>query len=205
MASLFFIFVFSTVDSKSVQYKILPMTGFKLRISDIRSDHSANWDTTAARIWYILYVTLWFVLWPYHDLFNDFSLFNDFDLFNDFNLFNDWSCSNDFCFDAPKPFLPTSFLQILVSAKVEWLLNACKRRPQQKDITKGTPINDTREVKSHRLLKAGTWSALVGRRRWTTGLAQQSKMYGILLYIFSGLSNTQQPTNWAVAAFISFY
>ena len=41
-----FIFVFSTVNSNYVHYKILPMTGVEPRISCIRSDYSANWATT---------------------------------------------------------------------------------------------------------------------------------------------------------------
>ena len=41
-----FIFVFSTVNSNYVHYKILPMTGVEPRISFIRSDCSANWATT---------------------------------------------------------------------------------------------------------------------------------------------------------------
>ena len=44
--SFFFIFVFSTVDSKYVHYKILPTTGFELWTSDIRSDCSADWATS---------------------------------------------------------------------------------------------------------------------------------------------------------------
>ena len=41
-ASFFFIFVFSTVNSKYVHYKILPMTIFKPQTSGIGSDRSAN-------------------------------------------------------------------------------------------------------------------------------------------------------------------
>ena len=37
-----FIFVFSTINSKYVHYKILLMTGFELQTSGIGSDHSAN-------------------------------------------------------------------------------------------------------------------------------------------------------------------
>ena len=37
-----FIFVFSTVKSKYVHFKILPMTGFESRTSGIGSDRSAN-------------------------------------------------------------------------------------------------------------------------------------------------------------------
>ena len=45
----FFIFVFSTVISKTCsEYKILPMTGFEPRTSGIRSDWSANWATNWA-------------------------------------------------------------------------------------------------------------------------------------------------------------
>ena len=45
----FFIFVFSTVNSKYNQCKILPMTGFEPRISGFGSDRSANWATTTAQ------------------------------------------------------------------------------------------------------------------------------------------------------------
>ena len=44
----FFIFVFSTVNSKYVDYKILLMTGFEPQTSGIGSDRSANWATPAA-------------------------------------------------------------------------------------------------------------------------------------------------------------
>ena len=47
-ALFFFIFVFSTVNSKYVQYKILLMTGFEPWTSEIGSDRSANSATTAA-------------------------------------------------------------------------------------------------------------------------------------------------------------
>ena len=48
----FFVFskVISTVKSKYVRCKILPMTGFELRISGIGSNRSANWVTTTAQI-----------------------------------------------------------------------------------------------------------------------------------------------------------
>ena len=42
----FFIFVFSTVNSKYVQYEMLPMTGFERWTSGIGRDRSANWATT---------------------------------------------------------------------------------------------------------------------------------------------------------------
>ena len=38
----FFNFVFSTVNSKHIQYKILPITGFEPRISTVGSERSAN-------------------------------------------------------------------------------------------------------------------------------------------------------------------
>ena len=38
----FFIFFFSTVTSKYVRYKILPMPGFERRTSAIVSNHCAN-------------------------------------------------------------------------------------------------------------------------------------------------------------------
>ena len=45
----FFIFVFSIqLKVNNVQYKCLPMTGFKLRTSGIGSDRSTNWATTTA-------------------------------------------------------------------------------------------------------------------------------------------------------------
>ena len=43
----FFIFVFSTINSKYVHYKILLMTGLEPRTSEIGSERSANWATTA--------------------------------------------------------------------------------------------------------------------------------------------------------------
>ena len=46
----FFIFVFSTVNSKYIQYKILPMTGFEPQISGTGSNRSANCATTTAQI-----------------------------------------------------------------------------------------------------------------------------------------------------------
>ena len=46
---LFFIFIFSIQLTVNVQYKFLPMTGFKLRTSDIGSYPSTNWVTTTAR------------------------------------------------------------------------------------------------------------------------------------------------------------
>ena len=44
----FFIFVFSILLTKNIQYKFLPMTGFKPWISGVRSDRSTNWATTTA-------------------------------------------------------------------------------------------------------------------------------------------------------------
>ena len=50
---------------------------------------------------------------------------------------------------------------------------------------------------------------LFSRRRWATGLAQQSNNYGNMpctcCLIFWGLKQTQQLFVWAVPAFISFY
>ena len=51
--SFFLIFVFSTVNSKFVHRKILPMTGFEQQTSDIASDHSVNWVTTTEVAFYI--------------------------------------------------------------------------------------------------------------------------------------------------------
>ena len=45
-----FIFVFSRGDRKYVYNKILPMVGFELRASKIRSDRSANCATTTAQL-----------------------------------------------------------------------------------------------------------------------------------------------------------
>ena len=42
---LFLYFVFSTVNSKYIQYKILPMTGFEPQISGTGSNRSANCAT----------------------------------------------------------------------------------------------------------------------------------------------------------------
>ena len=47
-ASFPFIFVFSTVSSKYVHYKILPMTGFKIQTFGFGSNNSANWATTGS-------------------------------------------------------------------------------------------------------------------------------------------------------------
>ena len=52
-----FIFVFSTLYSKYVHYKIPLMTGFEPRTSGIRSNRSVNWVTTPTRdinCWYFL-------------------------------------------------------------------------------------------------------------------------------------------------------
>ena len=46
---LFLCFVFSTVNSKYVHYKILPMTGFEPWTSAIESDRSTNWATTISQ------------------------------------------------------------------------------------------------------------------------------------------------------------
>ena len=46
LASVFFIFFFSTVHIKFVQYKYLPVTGLEPRIFGIGSNHSTNWATT---------------------------------------------------------------------------------------------------------------------------------------------------------------
>ena len=42
-ASIFFIYNFSIELTVTVQYNFLPMTGFKLQTSGIRSNHSPNW------------------------------------------------------------------------------------------------------------------------------------------------------------------
>ena len=47
-SSFFFIFIFSIQLTANVQYKCLPMSGFELRTSGIRSNHSTNWATTTA-------------------------------------------------------------------------------------------------------------------------------------------------------------
>ena len=54
---LIFVFstVISTVYSKYVHYKILPVTGFDLRISGIGSIRSSNWATTTAHLLLILH------------------------------------------------------------------------------------------------------------------------------------------------------
>ena len=44
----FFIFAFSIQWIVNAQYKFLPMSGFKLRTSEIGSDRSTNWTTTTA-------------------------------------------------------------------------------------------------------------------------------------------------------------
>ena len=44
----FFIFVFSSGNSKYIKCKILAMTEYETRISGIGSDRSANWATTTA-------------------------------------------------------------------------------------------------------------------------------------------------------------
>ena len=47
----FFIFVFSIQQlTVNVQFKCLPMTGFKLLTPGIGSDHSTNWATTTALV-----------------------------------------------------------------------------------------------------------------------------------------------------------
>ena len=45
----FFIFVFSIVQLID---KILPMSGFELQISGVRSNRSTNWATTTALVSY---------------------------------------------------------------------------------------------------------------------------------------------------------
>ena len=45
----FIIFVFSIQLNVNVKFKFLPMTGFKLRTSGIKSDLSANWPTITAQ------------------------------------------------------------------------------------------------------------------------------------------------------------
>ena len=40
--------LFNTVDSKNVQYKFLPMTGFEPQTSGVGSDRSTYWATTTA-------------------------------------------------------------------------------------------------------------------------------------------------------------
>ena len=47
-AAFFFIFVFSSGNSKYIKCKILAMTEYETRISGIGSDRSANWATTTA-------------------------------------------------------------------------------------------------------------------------------------------------------------
>ena len=47
--SFFFIFVFSTVNSKYVRYKTLSMSGFEPLTYGIGSDGSANWAKTTAQ------------------------------------------------------------------------------------------------------------------------------------------------------------
>ena len=48
-ASFFFIFFFSLqLTITNVLYKRLPMTGFELWTSGVRSNHSTNWATTTA-------------------------------------------------------------------------------------------------------------------------------------------------------------
>ena len=44
-----FIFAFSIELTVNVQYKFLPMTGFKPGTSEMGSDHSTNWATTTAQ------------------------------------------------------------------------------------------------------------------------------------------------------------
>ena len=44
----FFIFVFSIQLTENIQYKFLPMTGFKPWTSGVRSNRSTNWATTTA-------------------------------------------------------------------------------------------------------------------------------------------------------------
>ena len=46
--------LFNTVESKQYSIKTLPMSGFELRTSGVRSDHFANWATTTAPITLIL-------------------------------------------------------------------------------------------------------------------------------------------------------
>ena len=49
-ASFSVIFVFSTVNSEYVHFKILP-TGFELRTFGIGSNHSVSWPTTTFPVW----------------------------------------------------------------------------------------------------------------------------------------------------------
>ena len=46
----FFIFIFSTVNSKFVHIKILPKNGFEPRTSDTGSDRSASWATACLQL-----------------------------------------------------------------------------------------------------------------------------------------------------------
>ena len=57
LSLFFFIFVFSTVNSKHADNKISPMTGFKLRTSGIGSHRSAYWTTTTVNIFRFVYRT----------------------------------------------------------------------------------------------------------------------------------------------------
>ena len=63
--------------------------------------------------------------------------------------------------------------------------------------------NESTELQRHPTMKP------FSRRRWATGLAQQSNMYGKLPCMCSilnfGFAQTQQLTTWADTAFISFY
>ena len=52
-ASFLFIFVFSIQFTVNVQYKFLPMTGFKPWTSGIGSDCSTNWATTTAHYFFL--------------------------------------------------------------------------------------------------------------------------------------------------------
>ena len=68
-ASFSLIFVFSIqLKVNNVQYKCLPMTGFKLRTSGIGSDRSTNWATTTAQSLHCY--KLWVCRW--HNVINRF-------------------------------------------------------------------------------------------------------------------------------------
>ena len=49
-ASFSLFFVFSMQLAVNVQYKFLPMSGFKLWTSGIKSDRSTNWATTTPNL-----------------------------------------------------------------------------------------------------------------------------------------------------------
>ena len=54
---LFYICLFNNWQWWNVLYNNLSMTGFKLRISGVGSDHSTNWATTTALSSFLLYLT----------------------------------------------------------------------------------------------------------------------------------------------------